>query len=70
MDKKRRGDKNQNIVYHTYAITKRTIQIQADSVISDTNGLLISDFSSSTRGERHNSYYANPIPTRGTSFDV
>ena len=30
-----------------------------ESVVSDTNGLLISDFSSSTRGERHSSYYAN-----------
>ena len=28
------------------------------------------DFSSSTRGERQNSYYANPIPTRGASCDV
>ena len=27
---------------------------------SGTNGLLTSDFSSSTRGERHNSYCANP----------
>ena len=30
--------------------------MQADSVVSD---LLTSDFSSSTRGERHNPYYAN-----------
>ena len=30
-----------------------------DSVVSGTNGLLISDFGSSTRGKRHNSYYAN-----------
>ena len=33
---------------------------QADSVVLHTNGLLISDFGSSTRGERHNSYYADP----------
>ena len=38
----------------------RRKQILADSVISDTIGLLISDFGSSTWGERHNSYYANP----------
>ena len=31
------------------------------TVVSDTNGLLISDFSSSTRGERYNSYYANNL---------
>ena len=33
-----------------------------DSVVSGTNGLLTSGFGSSTRGKRHNSYYANPIP--------
>ena len=32
---------------------------QADSIVSGTNGLLTSDFGSSTWGERHNSYYAN-----------
>ena len=35
-------------------------QMQVDSVVSGTNSLLIPDFSSSTRGERHNSYYADP----------
>ena len=30
-----------------------------DSVVSVTNGLLISDFGSSTRREGHNSFYAN-----------
>ena len=39
------------------------IQIQADSVVSDTNGLLISWFRfMATRGERHNSYYADTHP--------
>ena len=36
----------------------------------DTNGLLTSGFGCSTRGERYNSYYANPIPTRGASCDI
>ena len=30
-----------------------------DSVVSGTNSLLTSGFGSSSRGERHNSYYAN-----------
>ena len=34
--------------------------MQADSVVSSTNSLLMYDLGSSTRGERHNSYYANP----------
>ena len=37
--------------------------IQADSVVSDTNGLFTSWLRSmATRGERHNSYYADPTP--------
>ena len=43
---------------------------QNELCCSDTNRLLISDFSSSTRGERHNSYYANPFQTRGAFCDV
>ena len=50
--------------------THNTNTIQADSVVSDTNGLLISDFSSSTRVERHNSYYANPTPMYSASCGV
>ena len=48
---------------------QRQIQIQnrGDSVVQVRTILLVSDFGSSTRGERHNSYYANPIPTRGAS---
>ena len=50
------------------------MQKQADSVVSDTNSLLIPDFRSSTRGERHNSYYANRTmlnpQTHGASRDV
>ena len=34
-------------------------QIRPDSVFSDRDGLLASEFGSSTRGERHNSYYAD-----------
>ena len=55
---------------------KHTIQIyiqirtQATLCCSSTNGLLVSGFGSSTRGEIHSSYYANPIPTRGTSCGV
>ena len=40
------------------------IRKQADFVVSGTNGLLTSDFGSSTRGERHNSYY----PHRSAHF--
>ena len=47
---------------NTYAKTGENRQ--ADSVVSDTYSLLISDFISSTRGERHNSYYADPINGR------
>ena len=35
------------------------LNLQVDSVVPGTNGLLISNFGSSTQGERHNSYYAN-----------
>ena len=43
--------------------TNKPNQINAkhrrDSVVSGTNGLLISDFGSSTRGKTHDSHYAN-----------
>ena len=45
-------------------------QIQADSVVQVQTVLLVSDFSSSTRGERHDSYYANHIPMHGASCGV
>ena len=47
------------------------IQIQADSVDSDMNGFI--NFllrSMATRGEIHNSYYADPNPTGGASCDI
>ena len=44
-------------------ITVIHIQIQSDSVVQVWTHLLTSDFSSSTWGKRHNSYYANPVPT-------
>ena len=37
------------------------MQTQADSVALGTNNLLTSEFGSSTRGERHISYYADYI---------
>ena len=51
-------------VYYKY-IFKYTIQIQADSVVSDTNGFI--NFwlrFMATRRERHNSYYADPTNVR------
>ena len=50
------------IIIHIQYICKHTIQMQADSVDLIRTVLLTSDFGSSTRGERHNSYYANPTP--------
>ena len=44
--------------------------IEADSVVQLRTHLLTSDFGSLTRGVKHNSYYANPIPTHGTSCGV
>ena len=56
----------QMLYNHTYTYsntdkytTQMHVQMQADSNCSGMNRLLISDFGSSTRGERHNSYYAN-----------
>ena len=46
------------------------MQTQADTVVQVRTVLLTPDFSSSTQRERHNSYYANPIPTHGASCDV
>ena len=51
-------------VVYTLGLAIMIIQIlcktQADSVVSDTNGLLTSCLRSmATRGERHNSYYAD-----------
>ena len=46
------------------------MQIPADYVVQVQTVLLTSDFSTSTRGEKHNSYYANSIPTHGASCGV
>ena len=43
---------------------------QADSVVQVRTVLLTSDVGSSTQGERHNSYYAIPMPTHGSSCGV
>ena len=43
---------------------------QAELCCSGMRGLLTSDFGSSSRGERHNFYYATPSPTHGVSCDV
>ena len=45
-------------IQHVYIYKYRQIQMQANSIVSDTNAF-INDFGSSTRGERHNSYFAN-----------
>ena len=45
------------VVYYNHI--NHNCKTQARLCCSGTNGLLISDFSSSTRGERHNSYYAD-----------
>ena len=44
---------------HIFKYSQIQIQIQVDSVVQVQTVLLISDFGSSTRGERHNSYYAD-----------
>ena len=44
---------------HIHMQNTNTGENRRDFVVSDKNGLLISDFGSSTQGERHNSYYAN-----------
>ena len=51
-------DINNNGTTNTYSNTLYR-RNQADSVVPGTNSSSISDFGSSTRGERHNSYYAN-----------
>ena len=44
--------------------------MQADSIAQLRTVLLTSNFGSSTRGERHDSYYANAIQTRSAFRDV
>ena len=65
------GSGAKNVVYcgeinhncNTIHIKYRQMQMQADSVVSDTNSLLISWLlSTATQGERHSSYYADPDP--------
>ena len=50
-----------SIQWYIYKYKYRQIQIQADSVVQVRTVLLTSDFGSSTRGERHNSYNANNL---------
>ena len=52
---------NQNDINHSCNTIH--IQMQADSIVSDTNGFINSWLRSmATRREWYNSYYANPIP--------